>query len=61
MFACKWMQIILRSYLLIKAELSLYKYLLAVSFKLLYVSLKIPMFHNGVLCILTKEHYKGII
>lgn len=55
------MQIILRSYLLIKAELSLYKYLLAVSFKLLYVSLKIPMFHNGVLRILTKEHYKGII
>lgn len=51
---------ILRSYLLIKAELSVCKCLLAVSFKLLYVNLKLPMFHNGVLCILTMEQRKPL-
>ena len=55
------MQIILRTYLIITAEPSACKYLLAVIFKLLYVSLKIPVFHNRVLSVLTKEHYKAII
>lgn len=54
------MLIILRSYLLIKAEPSVYKYLVAVRFKLLYVSFKILIFHSGVLCILIMEHYEAI-